>query len=246
MNKKKPVIALLIDADNFSHKAIEPVIVRLESYGNLTIKKAFGNWKKPHLQAWEEASIEWSIRAVQQFDVAKGKNATDIAITIDAMELLFTEQVDVFALASSDADFAPLVMRLREANKVVLGFGEQKAPKSLVNAYTEFFPNHEIAANQQAATDDSKRDEQKQTQIAPSEANDRLLTQLLAQSIALTAEENGWFKLNSVASRLVSEKQFDKSDYGFKKVTDLLKSLDMVEAVVRGDMWFIRIRVNGE
>lgn len=131
-------IALLIDADNVSHAKIAAMLAELSKYGTANIRRAYGNWASASLKGWKDKLHEFAIRPIQQFSYSAGKNATDIALVIDAMELLYTQKLDAFCLASSDADFTPLVMQLRANGHEVYGFGERKTPTPFVNACTAF------------------------------------------------------------------------------------------------------------
>ncbi len=130
MNELKQKIALFIDADNAPANKFEDVLSEVAKYGVVTIRKAYGNWKNPSLKPWEELLHEYAIQPVQQYDLTKGKNASDIALVIDAMDVMYTKDIDVMCFVSSDCDFTPMVTRALAEGKVVLGFGERKAPVS--------------------------------------------------------------------------------------------------------------------
>ena len=131
-------IALLIDADNAPAVKIQAILDELSKYGVINVRRAYGNWKKPELKAWEDRLHEFAIRPMQQFDYSKGKNASDMAMVIDAMELLYTDSPQAFGLVSSDADFTPLVMHLKSKGAVVFGFGQKKAPEPFQRACSTF------------------------------------------------------------------------------------------------------------
>ena len=131
-------IALLIDADNSPAKKIDLILAELAKLGVANIRRAYGNWKKNELKGWEEVLHECAIRPIQQFDVSKGKNATDMLIAIDALDLLYTDRPDAFGIVSSDADFTPLVMHLRAKGATVYGFGAKKTPAPFVAACSRF------------------------------------------------------------------------------------------------------------
>ena len=134
----QPRIALLIDADNAPAEMIDEILTELSTFGVINIRRAYGNWTKPGLNGWQSKLLEYAVRPMQQFDYSKGKNATDMAMTVDAMELLYTEQPDAFGIVSSDADFTPLVMHLRAKGAAVYGFGAEQTPKAFVNACSRF------------------------------------------------------------------------------------------------------------
>lgn len=128
MLKEKERIALFIDADNAPAVKIDVILSELARYGVVNIRRAYGNWKSPNMQSWENVLHEFAIQPIQQFDLTKGKNATDIALVIDAMDVLYTREIDIICLVSSDCDFTPLVTRAKAEGKAVFGFGERKAP----------------------------------------------------------------------------------------------------------------------
>lgn len=134
----QPRIALLIDADNAPAEMIDEILTELSTFGLINIRRAYGNWTKPGLHGWQSKLLENALRPMQQFDYSKGKNATDMAMTVDAMELLYTEKPDAFGIVSSDADFTPLVMHLRAKGAAVYGFGAAQTPKAFVNACSRF------------------------------------------------------------------------------------------------------------
>ena len=134
----QPRIALLIDADNAPAEMIDEILTELSTFGVINIRRAYGNWTKSGLHGWQNKLLEYAIRPMQQFDYSKGKNATDMAMTVDAMELLYTEKPDAFGIVSSDADFTPLVMHLRAKGSAVYGFGAAQTPKAFVNACSRF------------------------------------------------------------------------------------------------------------
>ncbi|QXZ09343.1 NYN domain-containing protein [Comamonas sp. Y33R10-2] len=131
-------IALLIDADNAPAEMIDEILTELSTFGLINIRRAYGNWTKPGLNGWQSKLLENAVRPMQQFDYSKGKNATDMAMTVDAMELLYTEKPDAFGIVSSDADFTPLVMHLRAKGAAVYGFGAAQTPRAFVNACSRF------------------------------------------------------------------------------------------------------------
>ena len=134
----QPRIALLIDADNAPAEMIDEILTELSTFGVINIRRAYGNWTKPGLHGWQSKLLEYALRPMQQFDYSKGKNATDMAMTVDAMELHYTEKPDAFGIVSSDADFTPLVMHLRAKGAAVYGFGAAQTPRAFVNACSRF------------------------------------------------------------------------------------------------------------
>ena len=138
MLEKQAHIALFIDSDNISYNAIEGIINELSKYGTVSIRQAYGNWSKDNLKNWQPKLLEFAIRPVQQFDYTKSKNATDILMTIDTIDLLHTKNIDAFAFATSDSDFTPVAMRVAAEGIKVFGFGEKKTPKPFMAACSEF------------------------------------------------------------------------------------------------------------
>lgn len=134
----QPRIALLIDADNAPAEMIDEILTELSTFGLINTRRAYGNWTKSGLHGWQSKLLEYAVRPMQQFDYSKGKNATDMAMTVDAMELLYTEKPDAFGIVSSDADFTPLVMHLRAKGAAVYGFGAEQTPRAFVNACSRF------------------------------------------------------------------------------------------------------------
>lgn len=157
MTTQNARIALLIDADNSPAAKIDLILAELAKLGEANIRRAYGNWKKNELKGWEKVLHECAIRPIQQFDVSKGKNATDMLIAIDAMDLLYTDRPDAFGIVSSDADFTPLVMHLRAKGAQVFGFGAQKTPMPFVNACSRFLFLEHLGGAVEAAADEAEK-----------------------------------------------------------------------------------------
>lgn len=160
----QPRIALLIDADNAPAEMIDEILTELSTFGVINVRRAYGNWTKAGLHGWQGKLLEYAIRPMQQFDYSKGKNATDMAMTVDAMELLYTEQPDAFGIVSSDADFTPLVMHLRAKGAAVYGFGAEQTPKAFVNACSRFLYFDALVHLGDGVTNRSDRRELQQTE----------------------------------------------------------------------------------
>ncbi len=217
MNEIKQKIALFIDADNAPAGKFEDVLSEVAKYGVVTIRKAYGNWKSPTLKKWEELLHEYAIQPVQQYDLTKGKNASDIAMVIDAMDVMYTKQIDVMCFVSSDSDFTPLVTRVLAEGKVVLGFGERKTPLPFVNACSKFLFL------------DEEKEETKGKSKPKSIKSDTKLINLLRQAIEATEEDDGWAALGPVGSHISNKTSFDTRNYGFKNLSSLFKSIDLFE-----------------
>lgn len=218
MNEYIQKIALFIDADNAPASKFDDVLSEVAKYGVVTIRKAYGNWKSPNLKPWEDLLNEYAIQPVQQYDLTKGKNASDIALVIDAMDVMYTKNIDVMCFVSSDCDFTPMVTRALAEGKVVLGFGERKTPMPFVNACSKFlFLNEDVK--------DTSSEKEKTKNIK----SDTKLINLLRQAIEATEEENGWAGLGPVGSHISNKTSFDCRNYGFKNLSSLFGAIDLFE-----------------
>ncbi|MBW1635966.1 MAG: NYN domain-containing protein [Deltaproteobacteria bacterium] len=218
MDDSHQKIALFIDADNAPASKFEEVLSEVAKYGVVTIRKAYGNWKNPSLKPWEDLLHEYAIQPIQQYDLTKGKNASDIALVIDAMDVMYTKNIDVMCFVSSDCDFTPMVTRALAEGKVVLGFGERKAPSPFVNACSKF-----LFLDQEQKGDSSAK-----TKPENIKSNTKLIN-LLRQAIEATEEENGWAALGPVGSHISNKTSFDTRNYGYKNLSSLIKAIDLFE-----------------
>lgn len=246
-NREK--IAVFIDADNAPAKKFDVVLAELARYGVVSIRKAYGNWKNTNLKSWEEILHEYAIQPMQQFDLTKGKNATDIALVIDVMDVLYTKDIDIFCLISSDCDFTPLVTRVLSEGKTVFGFGERKAPAAFVNSCSRFlYLDAEPEDSEQVTADvvESKQADPKPTPEPKSKTSiigqptpvtarkcnlksHSKLINMLRQAIEASEENNGWANLSAVGSHISNHSSFDQRNYGFKKLSDLFAAIDLFE-----------------
>jgi uncharacterized protein (TIGR00288 family) len=218
MNESKQKIALFIDADNAPANKFEEVLSEVAKYGVVTIRKAYGNWKSASLKPWEDLLNEYAIQPIQQYDLTKGKNASDIALVIDAMDVMYTKDIDVMCFVSSDCDFTPMVTRALAEGKVVLGFGERKTPSAFVNACSKF-----LYLDQDPKQNGSVPEKSKNIK------SDTKLINLLRQAIEATEEDNGWAALGPVGSHISNKTSFDTRNYGYKKLSSLFKAIDLFE-----------------
>lgn len=218
MNELKQKIALFIDADNAPANKFEEVLSEVAKYGVVTIRKAYGNWKKPSIKPWEDLLHEYAIQPVQQYDLSKGKNASDIALVIDAMDVMYTKEIDVMCFVSSDCDFTPMVTRALAEGKVVLGFGERKTPSPFVNACSKF-----LFLDRESKSNDTTPSEPRNIK------SDTKLISLLRQAIEATEEDNGWAELGPVGSHISNKTSFDTRNYGYKNLSSLIKAIDLFE-----------------
>jgi uncharacterized protein (TIGR00288 family) len=224
-------IALLIDADNAPAAKIEFILSELAAHGVVNIRRAYGNWTKSDLGGWIKVLHDNSIQPMQSFDLVKGKNATDMALCIDAMDLLYTKSVHTFCLVSSDADFTPLIQRLRADGKEVFGFGEKKTPAPFINACTRFIYLEESKpATSSAAKPKSgqPKPETKLQTVQNLKSNTKLIT-TLRNAVSASADDEGWANLSNIANRINNESPFDHRTYGFKKLVDLFEAIDLFE-----------------
>lgn len=217
MDENNQKIALFIDADNAPAGKFEDVLSEVANYGVVTIRKAYGNWKSPTLKAWEELLHEYAIQPIQQYDLTKGKNASDIALVIDAMDVMYTKQIDVMCFVSSDSDFTPMVTRALAEGKVVLGFGERKTPSPFVNACSKFLFL------------DREKEEEKSTSKPKNIKSDTKLINLLRQAVEATEDDDGWAALGPVGANISNKTSFDTRNYGFKNLSSLFKAIDLFE-----------------
>jgi len=225
-------LAVLIDADNTSAKLIVEMFEELASYGTITVKRAYGDWTNPHLNGWREVLLANAISPQQQFAYTYGKNATDSALIIDAMDLLYSGNVEGFAIVSSDSDFTPLATRLRESGKRVIGVGQRKTPKAFVEA-CERFVFLEVLAGDGGAGEEVKDDQPRPIQSV-----------LIKALNKVDADDEDWASLSTVASHLNrTDPSFDPRSYGFAKLSDLVKAQPFVETKTvtgqggRGQLW---------
>lgn len=215
--KDKEKISLFIDADNAPAAKIDIILSELARYGVVNIRKAYGNWKSPCIKPLEDVLHEYAIQPIQQFDLTKGKNATDFALVIDAMDILYTKDVDSICLVSSDCDFTPLVTRALADGKFVIGFGERKAPMSFVNSCSKFL-----------YLDDMGVEEKPIQKHKPSIKSDTRLMHMLRQAVD-AAEDDGWAQLGPIGQHISNHASFDQRNYGFKKLSDLFAAIDLFE-----------------
>lgn len=224
-------LAVLIDGDNIPSAHVKEMMEEIAKYGNPTIKRIYGDWTKPNLNKWKNLLLENAITPIQQYGYTTGKNATDSAMIIDAMDILYSGKVNGFCLVSSDSDFTRLATRLREAGLQVIGIGEKKTPNPFIVAcdkfiYIEILKNQAKNKNDDGDEDDGDKDADKANvdKITRKEIN------LIATTISDLSDEDGWAFLGDVGS-LLQKKQpnFDSRNYGFEKLTLLIKSIGNFE-----------------
>ena len=235
MQQSKEKIALFIDADNAPAAKIDEILSDLARYGVITIKRAYGNWKKGTIKPWEDCLHTHAIQPIQQFDLVKGKNATDIALTIDAMDILYTKDVDIFAIASSDCDFTPLVTRILSEGKIVLGFGQRNASEVFVKSCSRFLFLDSVTSDnsENCETNDDK----------PKNLNsDTKLVNMFRDAIESNEDPNGWAYVGKVGTYMANISSFDPRNYGYKKLGDLIKDISLFETKYKSNNTQLFIR----
>jgi uncharacterized protein (TIGR00288 family) len=222
-------IALLIDADNASPDHLDEALLVLAELGTINIRRAYGNWAKASLKGWGNLTGSHSIIPVQQFDVVKGKSVTDMRMTIDAMDLLYRGHVDGFGIMSSDSDFLPLVQRIREEGLPVYGFGTQKTPGPFQEACTRFFDVGALALS------DEERLEQPITAKGQRPVDPELLQVLGSAYKASKRDEEGYTPLSELGQRAKAVSSFAARNYGFGRLSELIKAVPNFEVKAGGD-----------
>ena len=243
-------IALLIDADNAPAGKIEFILSELAAHGVVNIRRAYGNWTKSDLGGWIKVLHENSIQPMQSFDLVKGKNATDMALVIDAMDLLYTKKLSTFCLVSSDSDFTPLIQRLRADGKEVFGFGEQKTPEPFIAACTRFIYLEEPKPAKPATSTKQKTGQPKpdtDLQTGQNLKGNTKLINTLRNAVSASADEEGWANLSNITNRINNESPIDHRTYGFKKLVDLFEAIDLFEVKRSNSAILVRIaKVGGK
>ena len=243
-------IALLIDADNSPASKIDEVLDELANYGVINIRRAYGDWKSRHLNAWEDVLHEYAIQPIQQFAYTKGKNATDAAMIIDAMDLLYTKQLDGFGIVSSDSDFTPLVMRIRANGLKVFGFGEKKTPPPFVSACSKFLYLETLGAPVETDIKVTVVENGSVAVPAPKAVAVRLaakelksdtrLVSLLRKAVEAGADDEGWAGLGAVGQHISKQASFDSRNYGYAKLKDLYQAIGLFEIQTKDKGVYVR------
>lgn len=231
-NEKR--LAVLIDADNASKADLQLILEEVTRFGTPTIKRAYGDWSSSVLSGWKDVLLNLGAVAVQQYAYTKGKNATDAAMIIDAMDFLHSGRVDGFVLISSDSDFTPLALRIREAGLLVVGVGEEKTPAPFVTA-CDVFRRVEVLRQVESA----KNTDKKPASTGPSKKT----ISFIAQTISEYAEDDGWCHLSGLGSGLVKKRpDFDCRKYGYSQLSKLLRAIPRFEVKVEENTLVVRDR----
>jgi uncharacterized LabA/DUF88 family protein len=216
-------LAVLIDADNAQPSIVDSLQAEIANYGVASVKRIYGDWTSPSLKGWKEVLLQHSIQPMQQFAYTKGKNATDSAMIIDAMDLLYTGNFNGFCIVSSDSDFTKLASRIREAGLTVYGFGEKKTPSPFVSACDKFIYTEVLRGK----SDESKAIAKKSTSELKQETR---LVNLLRNAVEAASDDSGWAHLASVGSNVAKQSpEFDPRNYGYVKLGDLVSATKLFD-----------------
>ena len=233
MNKR---LAVLIDADNVPRGTLAGIMQEVAIYGTPTIKRIYGDWTGPHIAGWKNSLLENAVTPIQQYSYTTGKNSTDSAMIIDAMDVLYTEKVDGFVLVSSDSDFTRLAIRLREAGMTVFGIGERKTPEPFIAACDKFIYIENIKQPvEPSAPEESHPAKDRRTKPAQNENRiPKSLVRLIAQSVADLSDGEDAVYMGELGNLIMKKKpDFDCRNYGFKSLSALIKSIDRFEVDFR-------------
>ncbi len=229
-------LAVLIDADNVNRKHMPAVLSEIAKYGTASVKRIYGNFADSHLKGWEDDLLKHSIQPMQQFAYTKGKNATDISMVIDAMDLLHSGRFSGFCLVTSDSDFTRLATRIREQALTVYGFGEKKTPKPFVAACDKFIYTDVIAEGSEEGGLSGEPATPGKKKSGAELLKDRKLISAIRKAIdAVTTEESDWASLGGVGSNLSKlMPDFDSRNYGYARLSDLIKAIDVFQVERKG------------
>ncbi len=231
-------LAVLIDADNANPSIIAGLLTEVAKLGVASVKRIYGDWTLPNLGQWKAMLLDHSIQPIQQFRYTTGKNATDSAMIIDAMDLLYTGPFDGFCLVSSDSDFTRLASRIRESGKRVYGFGEKKTPRAFVSACDRFIYTKVFSVSAHDETSSKRRNSKQLRQ-------DNELVDLLRAAIEATSDESGWANLGPVGSSIVKQApDFDPRNYGYSKLSGLVEAIGVFEIDRKDQKFMIRDSAN--
>lgn len=221
--EKTDKLAVLIDADNAQPGIVDGLLVEIANYGTANVKRIYGDWTLPALKGWKEVLLQHSIQPMQQFAYTKGKNATDSAMIIDAMDLLYTNHFDGFCIVSSDSDFTKLAVRIRESGLLVYGFGEKKTPSPFVSACDKFIYTEVLTTR----TDENEAITKKSSNELK---QDTRLVSLLRNAVVSSSDESGWAQLARVGSNIAKQSpEFDPRNYGYGKLGELVAATKLFE-----------------
>lgn len=232
-------LAVLIDADNVPYKNVKEMLEEISRIGTPTIKRIYADWTKPTVSGWKNVLLENAITPIQQYSYTTGKNSSDSALIIDAMDILYAEKVNGFCIVSSDSDFTRLATRLREAGMMVIGFGEKKTPKPFISAcdkfiYLEILNDTEESENSNSTEEPentvAKKTQKQKRKKEPLSKVDARTIKLITESVNDLGDEDGWTFLGNLGSFIIKKKpDFDPRNFGFPKLLPLIKSIGKIE-----------------
>lgn len=239
INNTQQKLVVLIDADNASPSIIYGLMAEIAKYGTAHVKRIYGDWTSPNLKGWKEILLEHALQPIQQFGYTKGKNSTDSAMIIDAMDLLYSGRFDGFCIVSSDSDFTRLASRIREGGLNVYGFGEEKTPKSFISVCDKFIYT-EILQNIDENDSENNDVKEKKPQVKQKSTNelkmDTRLVNLLRSAVIASMDEEGWAFLGEVGQHITKQSpEFDARNYGYAKLKDLVKAIGLFKIDERID-----------
>lgn len=222
-------LAVLIDADNVPYANVKEMLEEISKSGTPTVKRIYGDWTKPHLSGWKNVLLENAITPIQQYSYTTGKNASDSALIIDAMDILYSEKVNGFCIVSSDSDFTRLATRLREAGMLVIGIGEKKTPQPFISACNKFIYLEILKQKEEKVIRSAPKAKSKAVE-KPLDKVDRQTVKLIVDSVDALADESGWMFLGHLGNFISKKKpDFDPRNYGFSKLYELIKHIDKFE-----------------
>jgi uncharacterized protein (TIGR00288 family) len=250
MKHEQKNISILIDCDNVSHKYAEDIFNDIAKYGTVNIRRAYGNWKDKKLIGWEKLLQQYNIQPIQQFAYTQGKNATDIAMIIDIMDLLYTKELTGVALVTSDSDFTPIVTRILANGLTVYGYGEEKTPTAFTNACSQFI----YVENLSSKTTPSKLDEVENI-VSENYSSasgyigksydikkDTKLKKFILNAVHQTAEDNDWSDVKNIGLYIKQNSSFSPINHGFNKLGDLIKALELFDVAYTNNRLTMLIR----
>lgn len=220
-DKQQEMLAVLIDADNSQPSITEALMAEIAKYGVASVKRIYGDWTTPQLAGWKKVLLDYSIQPVQQFRYTTGKNATDSALIIDAMDLLYTKRFNGFCLVSSDSDFTRLASRIREEGLTVYGFGQKKTPQAFVSACDKFIYTEVLRPKDEEQSTDIKK-------TTHELKRDARLVNLLRRALNAASDDNGWAELGAVGRNIAKQSpDFDPRNYGYEKLSGLVQATQL-------------------
>lgn len=240
MKNEQNKLAVLIDADNAQAGIIEGLLEEIANLGVASVKRVYGDWTDIRLKTWKKILLEYGVEPIQQFAYTTGKNATDSALIIDAMDLLYTGNFDGFCIVSSDSDFTRLASRIRQSGLLAYGFGEKKTPRAFMSACDKFIYTENLRAN---TVHEVKKENHKIKDIL----KDKKMISILKNMVEDTSDDSGWSYLGSVGIKIANYiPDFDPRNYGFKKLVDLMKAVSLFEfrenAGIKAKAVYVRVK----